>query len=68
MEEFTVNCHAFKVICQKCGKTGITDFHIPSGQNDFQLKFSAYSFDGENMEEYEYYLCSECQEEERFLE
>jgi len=39
MEEFVVDTHNFKVICQRCGKTGKVDFYKPCRENDFILLF-----------------------------
>ena len=44
--------HKFKVICQRCGKTGIIDMDKTSDENGFVLEIG---IDG-----VEYYLCLRC--------
>jgi|Deesub1362A_J573_1020465.scaffolds.fasta_scaffold01443_3 hypothetical protein len=57
---FKVDTSNFKVICQRCGKTGQIDFDGP--QNTFVLLFGQTECH-EHPVEYEYTLCFGCYEE-----
>ena len=54
MTEFEVDTHHFKVICQRCGKTGYVDFDKSGKENGFVLMFGDYEYI------YEFWLCLDC--------
>ena len=57
-----VDYHRFRVVCQKCGKTGIVDTYKPVGERGFFRRMDERR--GKKWQEpvLDYYLCAECME------
>ena len=53
--KFTPDVHKFKVICQRCGKTGEVDFDKAWKEAGYVLFVNKYG-----KYEYEYWLCWDC--------
>ncbi len=58
--EFEPDPRRFKVVCQRCGKTGEVDFKKPLGEMGWHLMFWDYDTEDGYTFTIEYYLCDEC--------
>lgn len=53
----------WKVICQRCGKTGVIDNFKTAEENGFINLFYGYEDETGFVQEVEYWLCSDCYRE-----